>query len=462
MDKISALLFLFSCFLTFHPGVWGIGINYGLLGDNLPSPSDTISRLKQRSVPKIRLFEPDQDVLTALHDSGISVIVGTRNEDLESLASDPAAATSWVENNILPHSSVNITSVAAGNEVIPGELAQYVPDAMENLDAALSAAKVSATVTTAISMQVLSTSYPPSQGEFSAESATIMKQITEFLASKKSPLLLNVYPYFARTGDPLNVELNYALLEDGATAVLDCPFTYNNLFDAMVDSVHAALENVGGSNVEVVVSETGWPSDGGRDASVENAQTYVNNLIRLVSSGEGTPRKPGKDIDTYIFAMFNENLKPEGVEQNWGLFYPNLTEANSASGMAVEDECKLKFLELKAKRNYRFIIFKIQDQQVVVEKLGTPDESYENFTASLPSDECRYAVFDFDFTTNENCQKSKIFFIAWSPDTSSVRMKMVYASSKDRFKRELDGIQVELQATDPSEMSFDIIKDRAR
>ena len=38
---------------------------------------------------------------------------------------------------------------------------------------------------------------------------------------------------------------------------------------------------------------------------------------------------------------------------------------------------------------------------------------------------------------------------------------MLYASSKDRFKRELDGIQVELQATDPSEMSFDIIKSRA-
>ncbi|KAK5804532.1 hypothetical protein PVK06_032183 [Gossypium arboreum] len=135
--------------------------------------------------------------------------------------------------------------------------------------------------------------------------------------------------------------------------------------------------------------------------------------------------------------------------------------ANAASGMAVDDECKLKFLELKAKRNYRFIVFKIQEQQVVVEKVGSPQETYEDFTAALPADECRYAVFDFDFTTDENCQKSKIFFIAWSPDTSRVRSKMVYASSKDRFKRELDGIQVELQATDPSEMSFDIIKARA-
>lgn len=135
--------------------------------------------------------------------------------------------------------------------------------------------------------------------------------------------------------------------------------------------------------------------------------------------------------------------------------------ANAASGMAVVDDCKLKFLELKAKRNYRFIVFKIEGQEVVVEKLGGTEETYDDFAASLPADECRYAVFDFDFTTNENCQKSKIFFIAWSPDTSKVRMKMVYASSKDRFKRELDGIQVELQATDPSEMSIDIIKSRA-
>lgn len=81
--------------------------------------------------------------------------------------------------------------------------------------------------------------------------------------------------------------------------------------------------------------------------------------------------------------------------------------------MAVDDECKLKFRELKAKRSYRFITFKIEEQQVVVDKVGSPEESYEDFTNSLPADECRYAVYDFDFTTDENCQKSKIFFIAW-------------------------------------------------
>ncbi|CAL0311420.1 unnamed protein product [Lupinus luteus] len=88
------------------------------------------------------------------------------------------------------------------------------------------------------------------------------------------------------------------------------------------------------------------------------------------------------------------------------------TNANAASGMAVQDECKLKFQELKAKRTHRFIVFKIEQQQIVVEKVGGSAESYDDFQASLPADECRYAVYDFDFVTDENCQKSKIFFIA--------------------------------------------------
>ena len=97
------------------------------------------------------------------------------------------------------------------------------------------------------------------------------------------------------------------------------------------------------------------------------------------------------------------------------LFNSLRVQANAASGMAVHDDCKLKFLELKAKRTYRFIVYKIEEKQkqVIVEKLGEPAQSYEDFTASLPADECRYAVYDFDFVTEENVQKSRIFFIAW-------------------------------------------------
>lgn len=102
------------------------------------------------------------------------------------------------------------------------------------------------------------------------------------------------------------------------------------------------------------------------------------------------------------------------MRQLHGCFWTAL-QANSSSGVAVSDECKLTFLELKARRIHRFVVFKLDDsmQQVVVDKIGEHTASYEDFCKSFPDQDCRYAVFDYDFTTDENCKKSKIFFIAW-------------------------------------------------
>ncbi|XP_020965110.1 actin-depolymerizing factor 3-like isoform X4 [Arachis ipaensis] len=74
---------------------------------------------------------------------------------------------------------------------------------------------------------------------------------------------------------------------------------------------------------------------------------------------------------------------------------------NAASGMAVHDDCKLWFLELKTKRTHRFIVFKIEEnqKQVIVEKLGEPAQGYKDFAACLPPNECRYAIYDFEFLT---------------------------------------------------------------
>lgn len=47
-----------------------------------------------------------------------------------------------------------------------------------------------------------------------------------------------------------------------------------------------------------------------------------------------------------------------------------------------------------------------------------------------------------------------------APDTSGVKPKMMYASTKDFFKGFLDGIGAELQANEPSELSEDEIRER--
>ncbi|GJW16837.1 putative ribonuclease H-like domain-containing protein [Tanacetum coccineum] len=77
-----------------------------------------------------------------------------------------------------------------------------------------------------------------------------------------------------------------------------------------------------------------------------------------------------------------------------------------------------------------------KQKQVIVENLGEPTECYEDFTACLPADDCRYAVYDFDFVTAENCQKSRIFFIAWT-ECEHLLFKItqqIYLQRKERMQ----------------------------
>lgn len=97
-----------------------------------------------------------------------------------------------------------------------------------------------------------------------------------------------------------------------------------------LDAVRSALNALGGfKDVEIMVAETGWAYRGDSNevgTSVENARAYNGNLIAHLRSMVGTPLMPGKSVDTYIFALYDENLKPGPTsERAFGLFYPNLT-----------------------------------------------------------------------------------------------------------------------------------------
>ena len=82
-------------------------------------------------------------------------------------------------------------------------------------------------------------------------------------------------------------------------------------------------------DIEIVVAETGWPYKGDSNEvgpSIENAKAYNGGLIAHLRSMVGTPLMPGKSVDTYIFALYDEDLKPGPTsERSFGLFKPDLS-----------------------------------------------------------------------------------------------------------------------------------------
>jgi len=139
----------------------------------------------------------------------------------------------------------------------------------------------------------------------------------------------------------------------------------------------------------------------------------------------------------------------------------------SQSGVQVAPECITKFNELKLGKSLKYIIFKLADdnKEIVVEDTSD-SKDWDEFRNKLVNAKSknkmgkeskgpRYAVYDFEYDlASGEGSRSKITFIAWSPDDAGIQSKMVYASSKDALKRSLNGLATEFQANDEDDIEY--------
>lgn len=128
-----------------------------------------------------------------------------------------------------------------------------------------------------------------------------------------------------------------------------------------------------------------------------------------------------------------------------------------STGIKVSDDVVAAFNDLKIGHKYRYVVCKIADEsEVVVETKADTSATYEDFVGSLPDDDCRYCVFDYEFE-KDGGKRNKILLITWAPDTAKIKPKMLYTGTHRSVKQKLVGIQVEIQATDNSEISEEAV-----
>ncbi|CAI9787999.1 unnamed protein product [Fraxinus pennsylvanica] len=312
-----------------------LGINYGQVGNNLPPPGEVLELLHSLRITKARIYDTNPHVLSAFANSNVELMVTVENQVLTTLM-DQQQALQWVGTHIRPYfPATRITGIAVGNELFTGgdmTLITNVVPAMMSIRAALVKLGLDQyiQVTTPHSLAVLAASYPPSAGTFQSGLTGVMTQILKFLADTKAPFLINAYPYFAYKDDPNRIPIDYVLFNRNPGMV--DPYTklhYDNMLYAQVDAVIFAMARLGFQGIEVRVSETGWPSKGDPDeigSTVQNAGIYNRNLMRRQLKNEGTPLRPTARLEVYVFALFNEDMKPGPTsERNYGLFQPDGT-----------------------------------------------------------------------------------------------------------------------------------------
>ncbi|XP_042512650.1 glucan endo-1,3-beta-glucosidase 14-like [Macadamia integrifolia] len=312
-----------------------VGINYGQIGDNLPTPAQVAVLLESNSISKVKLYDADPNVLQAFSGSNVEFIVEVGNNYLQSMTNSNNALA-WLKQYVQPYiAKTKINCITVGNEVFASndsQLMSYVLPAMQNIYNGLVSLGLNdqINVSSAHSLAILATSYPPSSGTFEQSLAQYIQPILSFHSQIKSPFLINAYPYFAYKASPSQISLPYVLFESNSGVTdSNTNLKYDNMLYAQIDAVYSAMKVMGYTDIEVRISETGWPSKGDADeagATPANARLYNGNLLQRIEEKQGTPMKPSTPIDVYIFALFNEDLKPGPTsERNYGLYYPNCT-----------------------------------------------------------------------------------------------------------------------------------------
>ncbi|KAK2982734.1 hypothetical protein RJ640_025150 [Escallonia rubra] len=373
-------LLLLSISISRSARIQAIGVNWGTTASHPLPPPKVVELLKSNNITKVKLFDADPLVLQSLSGSRIEVTVGIPNSMLRGLNSSEKAAESWVHDNLTRYlsdsaggvriqeaskfellqqarSSLGIDEchrqrhtrstqamrnmketnytvlryIAVGNEPFLRSYGEqfypFVVGAAINIQTALIKANLENKVKVVVPCSYdafQSDSGLPSKGHFRSDVNKTMIELLTFLNKHRSPFFVTISPFLSYYQNKKNISLDFALMKETARSHNDSHKIYKNNFDLIYDTLVTALLTAGSPQIDIVISQIGWPTDGAANATSSIAEVFMKNLMDHLHTKPGTPRRP-KDppMETYIISLLDEDQRSIAIgsfERHWGVF----------------------------------------------------------------------------------------------------------------------------------------------
>ncbi|GFP90916.1 glucan endo-1 3-beta-glucosidase 8 [Phtheirospermum japonicum] len=308
-----------------------IGITWGRQSVQRLVPSMVVDLMLQNGVQNARIYSSQTDILQAFSGSGINLTVGIFNI---SLIKTDEQALLWVQKKVIEYyATVDIRRVIIGNYIFKNSLnnVEARSDAIRTLDKVQNALNkagygdVKATLTHA--PQVLTDNLTrPSEAEFKTGLMDDMNRVLNILKTNNSPFLIQIFPALFVLRNNMDPTFAFPDNNNPASFVKDVNgAVYTNAFDFMYDSFVWALEKAGAGDLELVVDQVCWPTDGFPGGNSSAAERFFRALLPRVASNQGTPKRPGRPIDIYVHSLSDETRMPlsEPWGRHWGIYRSN-------------------------------------------------------------------------------------------------------------------------------------------
>ncbi|PIN20074.1 Glucan endo-1,3-beta-D-glucosidase [Handroanthus impetiginosus] len=289
-----------------------------------------VDLLLQNKVPEARIYSSQEDILQAFAGSGISLTVTIFN--VQNVATIELARK-WVQEKVPYFDSANIRRVYLGNHVFRNGLTDksflnMAINTLETLQFAINEAGYGDQVKVTFpnpEVVIKDNLTKPSEAEFQDDIKEEMARTLRILKKNNAPFIVEVFPISYVTYH--NFDPEFAFIDNKSPFVIrDKNNTvYTNAFDFVHDAFVWALIKAGFPDMEIIMGQVGWPTDGFPGANASTAERFFKGLLPYVASNKGTPMRPGAPIHTYVHCLTDENKMPYyyPFARHWGIYRSN-------------------------------------------------------------------------------------------------------------------------------------------